>query len=304
MLGRFGELGDKSVDTIADPKVFVMESSGSSKRAKAPGNIAQAVSCSVDGCNSDLSQCREYHRRHKVCELHSKTPKVTIGGREQRFCQQCSRFHSLGEFDEGKRSCRKRLDGHNRRRRKLQSESVSRNTGRFLSNQQGTPLLSFSSPQIFPSVVVSSSWAGAVKAENVAGSSAHTHGYSGRRSQFQILQGGTNTLLPNSASGNNCISDELNQVVDSDCALSLLSSVPPETREIGLSHMVQPDPTLTPAQPLIHNMQYSSLGQYPCLQGVESANLQCQGLMFQNVPDGSSPTSTESHQQMFSFMWE
>lgn len=30
------------------------------------------------------------------------------------------RFHSLEEFDEGKRSCRKRLDGHNRRRRKPQ----------------------------------------------------------------------------------------------------------------------------------------------------------------------------------------
>ena len=31
-----------------------------------------------------------------------------------------SRFHSLGEFDEGKRSCRKRLADHNRRRRKPQ----------------------------------------------------------------------------------------------------------------------------------------------------------------------------------------
>ncbi|KAK4750464.1 hypothetical protein SAY87_003946 [Trapa incisa] len=37
---------------------------------------------------------------------------------EQRFCQQCSRFHLLGEFDNGKRSCRKRLAGHNERQRK------------------------------------------------------------------------------------------------------------------------------------------------------------------------------------------
>ncbi|KAL0335946.1 UNVERIFIED_CONTAM: Squamosa promoter-binding-like protein 13A, partial [Sesamum radiatum] len=64
--------------------------SGSSKRAKAPGNITQVAHCLVDGCNADLSLCRDYHRRHKVCEIHSKTPKVTIGGREQRFCQQCS----------------------------------------------------------------------------------------------------------------------------------------------------------------------------------------------------------------------
>lgn len=67
-----------------------MESS--SKRARAPGNITQVAHCLVDGCNADLSICRDYHRRHKVCEAHSKTPTVTIGGREQRFCQQCSRL--------------------------------------------------------------------------------------------------------------------------------------------------------------------------------------------------------------------
>lgn len=33
--------------------------------------------------------------------------------------QNC-RFHILAEFDEGKRSCRKRLAGHNERRRKPQ----------------------------------------------------------------------------------------------------------------------------------------------------------------------------------------
>lgn len=37
------------------------------------------------------------------------------------FC----RFHPLSEFDEGKRSCRRRLAGHNRRRRKTQPEDVT-----------------------------------------------------------------------------------------------------------------------------------------------------------------------------------
>lgn len=37
------------------------------------------------------------------------------------FC----RFHLLSEFDEGKRSCRRRLAGHNRRRRKTQPEDVT-----------------------------------------------------------------------------------------------------------------------------------------------------------------------------------
>lgn len=35
------------------------------------------------------------------------------------------RFHPLSEFDEGKRSCRRRLAGHNRRRRKTQPDDTS-----------------------------------------------------------------------------------------------------------------------------------------------------------------------------------
>uniref|UniRef100_A0A453L8E0 SBP-type domain-containing protein n=1 Tax=Aegilops tauschii subsp. strangulata TaxID=200361 RepID=A0A453L8E0_AEGTS len=93
-------------------------------------------SCAVDGCKADLSKCRDYHRRHKVCEAHSKTPLVVVAGREMRFCQQCSRFHLLAEFDEAKRSCRKRLDGHNRRRRKPQVDSM--NSGSFMTTQQGS----------------------------------------------------------------------------------------------------------------------------------------------------------------------
>lgn len=68
------------------------ESKGKLKRTRAPSNVgAQVPSCLVDGCNSDLSKCRDYHRRHKVCEFHSKTSKVSIAGQELRFCQQCSR---------------------------------------------------------------------------------------------------------------------------------------------------------------------------------------------------------------------
>lgn len=36
-----------------------------------------------------------------------------------------NRFHPLSEFDAGKRSCRRRLAGHNRRRRKTQPEDVT-----------------------------------------------------------------------------------------------------------------------------------------------------------------------------------
>ncbi|KAK3430055.1 hypothetical protein EUGRSUZ_E01600 [Eucalyptus grandis] len=79
---------------------------------------ANAPRCQAEGCNADLTHAKHYHRRHKVCEFHSKAAAVIAGGLTQRFCQQCSRFHLLAEFDNGKRSCRKRLADHNRRRRK------------------------------------------------------------------------------------------------------------------------------------------------------------------------------------------
>ncbi|KAK1431550.1 hypothetical protein QVD17_08010 [Tagetes erecta] len=81
--------------------------------------------CQVDNCKADLSAAKDYHRRHKVCEVHSKAGKALVGKQMQRFCQQCSRFHPLSEFDEGKRSCRRRLAGHNRRRRKTQPEDTA-----------------------------------------------------------------------------------------------------------------------------------------------------------------------------------
>ncbi|XP_028753417.1 squamosa promoter-binding-like protein 7 [Neltuma alba] len=104
--------------------------------------------CQVEGCHVALLNAKEYHRRHKVCEMHSKAPKVVVLGLEQRFCQQCSRFHVVSEFDDSKRSCRRRLAGHNERRRKSFHDSVTRNS----SSQEnkllvgGFPYLSSSPP--------------------------------------------------------------------------------------------------------------------------------------------------------------
>ena len=58
-----------------------------------PASTAQPHRCQVEGCNVVLAiaNAKEYHKRHKVCEMHSKAPKVIVLGTEQRFCQQCSR---------------------------------------------------------------------------------------------------------------------------------------------------------------------------------------------------------------------
>ena len=92
-LGRISDLEERSAAGLKDlgASTMVSSHSGSSKRARVLGGT-QSVSCLVDGCKSDLSNCRDYHRRHRVCERHSKTPVVIVGGKEQRFCQQCSRY--------------------------------------------------------------------------------------------------------------------------------------------------------------------------------------------------------------------
>ncbi|XWS63889.1 hypothetical protein CRYUN_Cryun06bG0140000 [Craigia yunnanensis] len=308
-----------------------MESSSSAsfKRARAPGSGNQVPSCLVDGCTADLSKCRDYHRRHKVCEVHSKTPKVTIRGHEQRFCQQCSRFHSLVEFDDRKRSCRKRLDGHNRRRRKPQPDSLSVNSGRFLSNHPGTRYIPFSSPQLFSTTAITSSWVGAVKVEtdinsdlNFSGRNSlfpgsSSHNYKGEK-LFSFLQSASSSLPgvsvcqplldanPSSNNGSSCrkiFSNGLNQVIDSNRALSLLSSQPAETREIGLSPMVQSGS----ASSLIPNLQYNGLGMEGEQVGTilttdGSGNTNLQGHeMFRTGHSGSSASGTH---QTLSFSWE
>lgn len=52
-------------------------------------------SCQAEMCGADLTVAKRYHRRHKVCELHSKAPSVMVAGLRQRFCQQCSRCSSI-----------------------------------------------------------------------------------------------------------------------------------------------------------------------------------------------------------------
>ncbi|XP_022724485.1 squamosa promoter-binding-like protein 3 [Durio zibethinus] len=94
------------------------------KRGSSAGGGSTLPGCQVDNCTADMTDAKRYHKRHKVCEFHAKASMVRIAGLHQRFCQQCSRlmFHELSEFDEAKRSCRRRLAGHNERRRKSSSE--------------------------------------------------------------------------------------------------------------------------------------------------------------------------------------
>lgn len=63
----------------------------SGKKTKLAGATQHRQVCQVEDCGADLSKAKDYHRRHKVCEMHSKAAKALVGNVMQRFCQQCSR---------------------------------------------------------------------------------------------------------------------------------------------------------------------------------------------------------------------
>ncbi|KAJ3678265.1 hypothetical protein LUZ60_002068 [Juncus effusus] len=175
------------------------------------------VYCLVEGCNADLSKSRDYHRKHKVCETHSKTAVVIVGGKEQRFCQQCSRFHSVAEFDAQKRSCRKRLLFHNRRRRKpLQDDSIS-SRGLF-ANQHGTRLSSYQ--QIYSAIDATPEPVRMSNLYSLRNDQTTLHASSALNLNSQNFFNSTSTYL--GAIG----STRHEHVPVSDCALSLLSSSP------------------------------------------------------------------------------
>ncbi|KAL9240976.1 hypothetical protein vseg_015137 [Gypsophila vaccaria] len=56
-------------------------------RGRAPSSESSTPVRRVYDCNKDLSSAKKYHKRHKVCDAHSKTSKVVVNGIEQRFCQ-------------------------------------------------------------------------------------------------------------------------------------------------------------------------------------------------------------------------
>lgn len=92
-LGKRSFFENNSSDSNAKslPSVVPVSSSAAVKKTKSSSQNTSIPRCQVEGCNLDLSSAKEYHRKHRVCDGHSKCPKVTVGGLERRFCQQCSR---------------------------------------------------------------------------------------------------------------------------------------------------------------------------------------------------------------------
>ncbi|KAI7985532.1 Squamosa promoter-binding-like protein 13B [Camellia lanceoleosa] len=332
-LGHVRNAGNESVDSLQVPSVPKMQvlSPVSSKRARVVNNGIQAALCCIDDAMLTLVTAEITIGALRCVRCTPKLQRFQLVA-TKRFCQQCSRFHSLEEFDEGKRSCRKRLDGHNRRRRKPQPEHLSR-SGSSVSNYQGTRLFPFSSPEAYLNTPLASPiWAGIVETKQDAklykqnkqnpypGSSSGSYRQEGKEFSFLhstalVLSNQTatqaSTCQPNhktvasSESGGNIhqmFCDGLStQALNSNCALSLLSSSPLQTSEIGLSHMVPPT-SIPAAHPLSPSLQNSSLDSMDLLlvPNDSDTDIHCQGLF--RMGHDLSPENEAS--QTLHFYWE
>ena len=102
----------------ADEKRFLSEREHREEETKKDGRVGdrakgttktrrgareKLVRCRVDGC--ELLCERIYSKRSKVCEVHLKMDEVFHEGMLQRFCQKCTRFHSIDEFKDKRRAC-------------------------------------------------------------------------------------------------------------------------------------------------------------------------------------------------------
>lgn len=82
---------------------------GQMSPTRSPSHQQPKHRCQTDGCNADLSDCKPYVRRYRLCWACMKSSEVLVDSKAMRFCQQCSRLHDLSMFDGKKKSCRVKL---------------------------------------------------------------------------------------------------------------------------------------------------------------------------------------------------
>lgn len=91
LCGEDGSLGLK-LGGHKYPVVAEGDLGNNGKNSKLLAGSSSRVVCQVEGCWDDLRSAKDYHRRHKVCEMHAKANWAMVGSVRQRFCQQCSRL--------------------------------------------------------------------------------------------------------------------------------------------------------------------------------------------------------------------
>ena len=98
-----------SCDTIPEDCRAVISVTGCARSSE------RRLPCKIPNCKNDVSVCREYYRKRKLCPACSQEPQVFYEGEWKRYCQQCSQLHPVDDFDGRKRSCRTKLGRHRAR---------------------------------------------------------------------------------------------------------------------------------------------------------------------------------------------
>ncbi|KAL4422680.1 hypothetical protein ABPG75_008877 [Micractinium tetrahymenae] len=81
--------------------------------------LAPPRGCRVAGCRLELAP--GYSAKYRICPVHYKMSSLEVDGKEQRFCQQCGRFHEVQAFEGERRSCKESLARHKQRRKKAEA---------------------------------------------------------------------------------------------------------------------------------------------------------------------------------------
>ncbi|KAG2434944.1 hypothetical protein HYH02_012140 [Chlamydomonas schloesseri] len=84
---------------------------------EATKRVSPPLRCKVEQCGIDLKSAPKTHQRFRLCNTHIKAPVVVVDGVHSRFCQQCSRFHPVDEFNGTNRTCRMMLAKNRARQR-------------------------------------------------------------------------------------------------------------------------------------------------------------------------------------------
>eukprot|EP00242_Pyramimonas_sp_CCMP2087_P015917 CAMPEP_0198214442 /NCGR_PEP_ID=MMETSP1445-20131203/41473_1 /TAXON_ID=36898 /ORGANISM="Pyramimonas sp., Strain CCMP2087" /LENGTH=340 /DNA_ID=CAMNT_0043889649 /DNA_START=172 /DNA_END=1194 /DNA_ORIENTATION=- len=94
----------------AASQVMIPKTEGVGDKRRATTAAKKGVKlCRVPSCNADLTDSSRYCLRHRICEEHFKSLSVEFDGKINRFCQKCTRFHEIHDFDNMKHSCRAAL---------------------------------------------------------------------------------------------------------------------------------------------------------------------------------------------------
>ncbi|KAI7997543.1 Squamosa promoter-binding-like protein 17 [Camellia lanceoleosa] len=193
-------------------------------------NVRHAMSTSR-GCNLQLACCSAgFDIRIAHFHMWLKSEYLSFDS-----SMLSSMFHQLPEFDQGKRSCRRRLAGHNERRRKpppgsLLSSRYGRLSSSVFENSRGGGfLMDFNT---YPRLTGRDPWPTTRTSDRISGNQSTATGTSGSSYSGSTIPPGE------------CFTG----VTDSGCALSLLSNQPWGSRDqpplsLGVNNFVNTDGT-------------------------------------------------------------